>query len=589
MKKIILILLTIINLFADDVVVFNNEYKVLELDKKVSKLLIGNQEMINVSVLSTSRSKKTTLKIFGKKSGNTSILIKYRDGSLQNYHVYINENLGFIQKMINMIEPTLELSKVGDGSTVITGSFKDPHNKRRIYTILENGGIDVKKLMDLTTTTKVNKMVRTKLYLVEINNQKAKDLGGVTGMGFFSEYLKVAVNPGAANSATFSGFLLDNTGSFTAQKGNSVSGTLNFLQESGIGTILDDTVLMTTEDENASFRVGGDVYIPIGVTQNIGGLAPTIQLEEKKYGLFLNLKSQFMEKENFIHINVDIKDSEFDTNKDHDVQLGEYIIVPSFISKDINTNVVVKSGQVIVLGGRLHTEEVEREEKVPFLGDIPWLGELFTHTVSGTKENDLLFFLVPEIIDANDNIDDTPFYKEFKDESNKFHTQAYSLDDRKEQEEVTKAEKVSVTEVDNEVVIIEVEENKSNLEKSSKKESKPQEVSVYDEVLNQEKIPEAKKQKIEKKIVSTDKKVATIKKSSDSIVQYEVTRNKTFLRSRPVDGRRDKVWIQGHKFTISDKKVIDGVTWMKIKENCFKECVPETKELWISETVSKKI
>ena len=600
MKKIILILLTIINLFADDVVVFNNEYKVLELDKKVTKLLIGNQEMINVSILSTSRSKKTTLKIFGKKSGNTSILIKYRDGSLQNYHVYINENLGFIQKMINMIEPTLELSKVGDGSTVITGSFKDPHNKRRIYTILENGGIDVTKLMDLTTTTKVNKMVRTKLYLVEINNQKAKDLGGVTGMGFFSEYLSVAVNPGAANSATFSGFLLDNTGSFTAQKGNSVSGTLNFLQESGIGTILDDTVLMTTEDENASFRVGGDVYIPIGVTQNIGGLAPTIQLEEKKYGLFLNLNSQFMEKEGFIHINVDIKDSEFDTNKDHDVQLGEYIIVPSFISKDINTNVVVKSGQVIVLGGRLHTEEVEREEKVPFLGDIPWLGELFTHTVSGTKENDLLFFLVPEIIDANDNIDDTFFYQEFKDESNKFHKKAYSLDDRKEQEEVAKVEKVSVTEVDEEVVIIEVEEHKSNLEKGSnkavaikevavKKESKPQEVSVYDEVLNQEKIPEVKKQKVAKKIVNPDTKVATIEKSSAPIVQYEVTRNKTFLRSRPVDGRRDKVWIQGHKFTISDKKVIDGVTWMKIKENCFKECVPETKELWISENVSKKV
>ena len=174
MKKILLLVSLVISLFADDIIVYNNEYNILKLDKKIKKLLIGNREMINVSLLSSSKESGTILKVFGKKSGNTSILIKYKDGSIENYHVYVNENLGFIQKMINTIEPNLQLSKVGDGSTVISGTFENPHDKKRIYALLASAGVDMKKFMDLTETKQVNKMVRTKLYLVEINNQRAK-------------------------------------------------------------------------------------------------------------------------------------------------------------------------------------------------------------------------------------------------------------------------------------------------------------------------------------------------------------------------------------------------------------------------------
>lgn len=586
MKKLLLLLITVISLLADDIVVFNNEYKVLELPKKVKKLLIGNREMVNVSLLSTSSSRTTTLKIFGKKSGNTSILIKYTDGTINNYHVYVNENLGFIQKMINMLEPTLELSKIGDGSTVITGTFKDPHNKKRIYSLLENAGIDLNSTMDLTETQQVNKMVRTKLYLVEINNQKAKDLGGVTGLGFFDEYLKLAINPLATNGATFSGWLLDNTGALSAQQGTSVTSTLNFLEESGIGTILDDTVLMTTEDENASFRVGGDVYIPVGMTQNLG-FAPTILLEEKQYGLFLTINSKFMEKDGYLHINVDIEDSEFDTNKDHEVQLGEFIVVPAFISKDIKTNVVVKSGQVIVLGGRLHTEDLSKEEKVPFLGDIPLIGELFTHTISGTKENDLLFFLVPEIIDANEDVDDTQFYKEFKKSSNIFHENLMDLNDsepvveeKKEPMVVLskpeqKEEVVVVTKVDDEVMIIEVEDHSSDKNSTLSKE-----IIVVDNKVETQAVSTLNKTQEQAKSVQKEETEKTSQNSSRQ--KYAVSSEKIFLRDKPSSGFRTNVWKKGHIFTVSEEKIINGATWFKVGDNCYKGCITESRELWIA-------
>ena len=582
MKKIILLMSLIVGLLANDVVVFKNEFHVLKLDKKVRKLLIGNKEMINVSLLSAPSNRGTTLKIFGKKTGNTSILIKNRDGSIVNYHVYVNENLGFVQKMINMIEPSLKLSKVGKSSTVIMGTFKDPHNKKRIYAILTNAGIDLTKLMDLTKTKEVNKMIRTKLYLVEINNQKAKNLGGITGMSFFSKYLSLQVNPSADNGATFSGWLLNQTGSFTSQTGTSITATLNFLQNSGIGKILDDTVLMTTEDKNASFRVGGDVFIPIGLTQNVG-FAPTIQLEKKEYGLFLTLKSQFMEKDGYMHINVDIEDSEFDTNKDHDVQLGDHISVPSFIAKNIKTNVVVKSGQVIALGGRLHTEEIDREEKVPFLGDIPLLGELFTHTVSGTKANDLLFFLVPEIVDANQEIDDTHFYKGFKKEASIFHKSATDLNETQDVKDDnnsmvvhndTQEDKVVAKDTANKLMIIEVEDDATD-DINSTKVSK-------EIVVPLKKTPVS----VKPKKIEVEKKTSNAKATENEV--YSVSTDKIFLRSKPSDGIEKTVWKKGHKFTVSEKKVINGIAWFKVDKNCYKDCEKESRELWLSSKYVEK-
>ncbi len=505
MKKIILLLSLCLGLLAEDIVVFENEYNVLTLEKRVQKLIVGNKELLNVSLLDAASSPRTTLKLFGKKSGNTSILILYKDKTIQNYHVYVNQNLGFIQKMVNVIEPEIRLNRVGDGSTVIAGEFKDPHEKNRVYKLLESAGIDMNTLMDLTQTKKVNKMVRTKLYLVEVNNQRAKDLGGVTGLNYFDKYTKIITNPEATASATFSGFLLDHTGRFVSKTGNSVVGTLNFLETKGIAKILDDTVLITTEDENASFHVGGEVYIPVGMTQNFG-VGPTIQLEEKEYGLRLTLTSGFMEKEGFMHIDVEIKESEFDTNHEHDVQLGEFIVVPSFVSKNIKTDIVAQSGQVIALGGRLHTEEVEREEKVPFLGDIPLLGELFKRTVSGSKENDLLFFLVPEIVDANEELDDRDFYKEYKNSSAELHksildikpSEAEPLVIVEDRELITKREKAEAVEEADVESVIEVEEGNAQgvieVEKESEllREDEIRSQAVEAGVLEEKKEPEVR-------------------------------------------------------------------------------------------------
>jgi pilus assembly protein CpaC len=603
MKKIILLLGICLNLLANDILVFTNEYQVLELPKKVKKLIVGNKDTINVSLLGSASRHGTKLKIFGKKNGNTSILIIYRDKTIENHHVYVNENLGFIEKMVNVIEPSIKLSRVGNGSTVMAGTFKDPHNKQRILDILQNGGINTAKLMDLTTTAKVNKMIRTKLYLVEINNQKAKDLGGVTGLGFFNKYLKMAINPNALNAATFSGFLLDNTAAFTAATGNSVVGTLNFLEKKGIANILDDTVLITTEDKNASFRVGGEVYIPVGLTQNVG-FAPTIQVEEREYGLRLTLTSHFMEINNYMQINVNIKDSEFDTNKEHDVQLGKDIFVPSFVSKHMQTHIVVKSGQVIALGGRLHTEDADTEEKVPLLGDIPLIGELFKHTVAGKKTNDLIFFLVPEIVDANEDLDDTHFYQDFKDSSNLFHEQILKKNTPKEQTEPT------YNDTNETVVIVDETDDINTSDENTSVSLAPllqeQETPAENEIVLAD---DNTSIRIKELNTTTQESNTTLDKETNTTAavtpaellqkapaakrqtqqMFAITAQKVFLRDAPGNGKIVNVWILGHKFTVKNEVIKNGKIWLQVDQNCRQECKKVTQDYWIAKRYASQL
>ena len=482
MRKVIFILLGIfIALQADDIIVFKNEYKVLTLPGKLKKVIIGNKDVINVSILDNSQKSKTLLKIFGKKSGNTSILLAFRNRTLKNYHVFVNQNLGFIQKMINNIAPHIKLSRVGDGSIVLSGNFDDPHQKKRVYDLLASAGVDLDHLMDITKTAKVNKMIRTKLYLVEINNNKAKELGGAIGLGLVGQHANVALNPDATTGVTFSGWLLNNAKTFSPDQGFSLLGTLKLLQAKGVANILDDTVLITTEDKNASFHVGGDVYIPIGITQTNGGY-PTIQLEEKEYGLRLTLTTDFMEKKDYMHIKVQIRDSEFDPNKDHNVKLGgdngafsQGIEVPSFLSKHITTDIVAKSKQVIALGGRLHKDEAEIEQKVPILGDIPILGKLFTSTEKRYKANDLLFFLVPEIVDANNAVDDSKFYEKFKKESKDFHKN-FVLD--KPEKVSDKQNTTTVNSEKIEPIEIEIEKDIKTDKKSVQKEASKESVAA---------------------------------------------------------------------------------------------------------------
>lgn len=65
----------------------------------------------------------------------------------------------------------------------------------------------------------------------------------------------------------------------------------------------------------------------------------------------------------------------------------------------LTTQVLVNNGQTIVLGGVFQSQDVERIDKTPFLGDLPFIGKLFSRTTTSTEKNELLIFITPKLVE----------------------------------------------------------------------------------------------------------------------------------------------------------------------------------------------
>ena len=78
--------------------------------------------------------------------------------------------------------------------------------------------------------------------------------------------------------------------------------------------------------------------------------------------------------------------------------------VPSIDTKEIATQVLVNDGQTVVLGGILETTSRDTSTKVPYLGDIPVLGNLFKQTSKTDNKDELLIFVTPKIVREGVNV-----------------------------------------------------------------------------------------------------------------------------------------------------------------------------------------
>ena len=72
--------------------------------------------------------------------------------------------------------------------------------------------------------------------------------------------------------------------------------------------------------------------------------------------------------------------------------------MPSINRREINTAVLVEDGQTVVIGGVYEFSDRSSIAKVPFLGDVPFLGNLFKKRGRGKDKAELLVFVTPKIL-----------------------------------------------------------------------------------------------------------------------------------------------------------------------------------------------
>ncbi|WP_180706008.1 type II secretion system protein GspD [Psychromonas sp. CD1] len=159
--------------------------------------------------------------------------------------------------------------------------------------------------------------------------------------------------------------------------------------------ILSTPSIMTLDNQEASFLVGDEVPVLTGSTSSSDNDNPFQTIERKDIGVKLNVTPQINEGDSVqLLIEQEVSSIKDSTNT----------VDVVFSTRSIKTTVLVKSGQTIVLGGLIDDKVIESVDKVPILGDIPWLGNLFKSTISTTEKRNLMIFLRATIIRDEDTM-----------------------------------------------------------------------------------------------------------------------------------------------------------------------------------------
>jgi len=172
---------------------------------------------------------------------------------------------------------------------------------------------------------------------------------------------------------------------------------LNLLAEKNRANILAQPNILVNDGEEAHILVGGEVPIP--VPQVGAGAGAVITIEYKEFGVQLTVQPTIVDSERGhrkINLKLTPEVSSIDAASSITVS---GISVPGFRTRRTETIVNVDPGSTLVIGGLIQRDVSEIRRKIPLLGDIPIIGQLFRSKQFVEGKTDLMIMVTPEILE----------------------------------------------------------------------------------------------------------------------------------------------------------------------------------------------
>jgi pilus assembly protein CpaC len=167
-------------------------------------------------------------------------------------------------------------------------------------------------------------------------------------------------------------------------------GFLSALKQGGLAKVLAEPRLVTLNGRPASFLSGGECAVAV---QNDKG---QVGVRFEEFGTRLNFLPLLLANGK-IRMEVEPEISRLDAASGKTVN-GTF--VPGRITDRVNTTVELRDGQSFVLGGLVQRQVSASAQRVPVLGDVPYLGDFFTSKSYTTTEKELVVLLTPTIINS---------------------------------------------------------------------------------------------------------------------------------------------------------------------------------------------
>jgi len=163
---------------------------------------------------------------------------------------------------------------------------------------------------------------------------------------------------------------------------------LQALSSNSTSNILATPSITTLDNQEASFVVGDEVPVLTGSTSSSSNDNPFQTIERKEVGIKLTVTPQVNQGDS-VQMVIEQEVSSIQ---------GQTSVDVVFATRSVKTTVMAKSGETVILGGLINEEVNETVDKVPLLGDIPYLGNLFKSTKSSTEKTNLMVFIRATIV-----------------------------------------------------------------------------------------------------------------------------------------------------------------------------------------------
>jgi pilus assembly protein CpaC len=361
---------------AGEISVAQGQFLTARTAADVGRVVVGNPD-IATAVPLTGRS----FYVLGKAEGRTNVAVFGADDELLGtVNVEVGADTPDLAMTIQEAIPNANVRvEPVNGRLRLSGTVPDAIALRKVLEIAEQyGGDQVINALRVTGGQQVMLEVR----FIEASRNAGRELG-VSWSVQTSGGVRFNTNGAASVSSPFGTVLAQVLGG-----GISADILVQALEDRGLARRLAEPNLIALSGEKASFLAGGEIPIPVAAEDN------RVTVTYKEYGVRLNFTPVVLDN-GLINLKLEPEVSQVDESTR--VNTGT-ISIPSFITRRASTSIEVRDGQSFAMAGLLQSVHSKNREQIPWLGQLPILGALFSSSSFQEQETDLVIIVTPRLV-----------------------------------------------------------------------------------------------------------------------------------------------------------------------------------------------
>ena len=384
--------------------VFVGKSVVINLQSPVTRILSSNP-----AVIETLATSPTQVVVEGKAPGSSSLIVWDSNGHSQMLDVTVDVNISLLRNAIDQTYAGQQINIQSDGAhLVLTGTVSDAKISEDIAKMASAYSAGV--VNSLTVAPVHEQQVLLEVKFAEVDRTKLQQWG----VNFFST--GAANTVGSVTTGQISPPVLQpnlgstaggTTGTGTAPASITLQNPLNIfafrpdlnlgvtisdLENRSVLQILAEPNLLALSGQKASFLAGGEFPVPVVQGgQSIG----VVTIQFRPFGVRLEFTA-FVGKDRVIRLHIAPEVSTLDFAN---AAVISGFTVPALSTRRAESEIELKDGQSFGIAGLLDNRATEQLSKVPGIGDIPILGNLFRSRIINRSNSELLVLVTPRVVD----------------------------------------------------------------------------------------------------------------------------------------------------------------------------------------------